>query len=48
MLRAVGFKEGPENHWSEGIRRVVAEEAAHGLNIWPRVVMERAATRPPA
>lgn len=46
--RRLGFKEVPENHWSEGIRRVVAAETAHGLNRWPRVVMERAATAAPA
>lgn len=44
--RRLGFKEVPENHWSEGIRRVVAEEAAHGLNRWPRVVMEMPAFPP--
>ena len=44
--RRLGFKEVPENHWSAGIRRVVAAETAHGLNRWPRVVMEMPAAPP--
>ena len=46
--RRLGFTEVPENRWSEGIRRVVAAETAHGLNRWPRVVMEMPAAPPPS
>lgn len=46
--RRLGFRQVPENHWSAGIRRVVAAETAHGLNRWPRVVMEMQAVPPPS
>jgi GNAT superfamily N-acetyltransferase len=46
--RRLGFREVPENHWSAGIRRVVAAETAHELNRWPRVVMEMRAVPPPS
>jgi GNAT superfamily N-acetyltransferase len=44
----LGFTEVAERRWSEGIRRVVTEEDAHGLNRWPRVVMAMPASAPPA
>lgn len=46
--KRLGFTEVPDNHGSEGIRRVVAAETAHGLNRWPRVVMEMPAVAPPS
>jgi GNAT superfamily N-acetyltransferase len=36
------FVRIPEAQWSEGVRRIVEAEAAHGLDAWPRVVMRRA------
>ena len=36
-----GFEELPEHEWTEGIRAVVAEESAHGLDPADRVVMRR-------
>ncbi|MBT2535059.1 GNAT family N-acetyltransferase [Arthrobacter sp. ISL-69] len=37
----LGFEPVPEDRWSAGLREIVAEEAAHGLDAWPRVVMKR-------
>lgn len=37
----LGFEPVPEDRWSPGLREIVAEEAAHGLDAWPRVVMKR-------
>jgi GNAT superfamily N-acetyltransferase len=39
-----GFSEVPEAAWTPGIRVVVAEEAAHGLDPAQRVVMRRLVT----
>jgi GNAT superfamily N-acetyltransferase len=38
----LGFAVVPEPDWTPGVRDVVAREAAHGLDRWPRVVMRRA------
>jgi GNAT superfamily N-acetyltransferase len=38
----LGFVRVPEAQWSEGVRRIVEAETAHGLDAWPRVVMRRA------
>lgn len=35
------FAPVPEGRWSPGLREIVAEEAAHGLDAWPRLVMKR-------
>jgi GNAT superfamily N-acetyltransferase len=40
----LGFTEMPESQWSEDLHRIVASEAAQGLNAWPRVVMKRNVT----
>jgi GNAT superfamily N-acetyltransferase len=37
----LGFVPVPEDRWSPGLREIVAEEAAHALDVWPRVVMKR-------
>lgn len=37
----LGFEPVPEDRWSAGLCEIVAEEAAHGLDAWPRVVMKR-------
>ena len=37
----IGFEPVPEDRWSPGLREIVAEETAHGLDAWPRVVMKR-------
>jgi GNAT superfamily N-acetyltransferase len=37
----LGFEPVPEDSWSPGLREIVAEEAAHGLDAWPRIVMKR-------
>jgi GNAT superfamily N-acetyltransferase len=37
----LGFVPVPEDRWSPGLREIVAEEAAHGLDVWPRAVMKR-------
>ena len=42
----LGFEPVPEDLWSPGLREIVAEEAAHGLDTWPRVVMKRPLSTP--
>ena len=37
----LGFEPVPEDQWSAGLCEIVAEEAAHGLDVWPRIVMKR-------
>lgn len=34
----LGFVPVPEDRWSPGLREIVAEEAAHGLDAWPRLM----------
>ncbi|MCB5274764.1 dTDP-fucosamine acetyltransferase [Arthrobacter sp. SO5] len=36
----LGFVSVPETLWTDGIRRTVLAEGDHGLDAWPRVVME--------
>ena len=35
----LGFTVLPQAEWGQELRAKVAEEAAHGLDRWPRVVM---------
>jgi GNAT superfamily N-acetyltransferase len=37
----LGFRTVPEAELTEGLRRIRAAEAAHGLDRWPRAVMRR-------
>jgi len=37
----LGFQPVPENEWSGGLRRIMQSERAHGLDVWPRIVMKR-------
>jgi GNAT superfamily N-acetyltransferase len=39
--RRLGFRDVPEDALEPGLKQVVAEEAAHGLARWPRVVLSR-------
>ncbi|MET4096414.1 GNAT family N-acetyltransferase [Arthrobacter sp. UYCu712] len=41
----LGFVRVPECQWSQGVRRIVQVESAHGLDAWPRVVMKKMLTR---
>ena len=36
----LGFRTVPESEWPDGMGQMVLEEAAHGLDDWPRVVMK--------
>lgn len=40
----LGFTMLPEHAWTAGLRKRVADEAAHGFGAWPRVVMVRDGT----
>ncbi len=42
----LGFEVVPDQQLSEGLRHIRDEEAARGLNRWPRVTMRRDAPRP--
>lgn len=37
-----GFAPFPERELTPGLSKIVAEEAAHGLDRWPRIAMRRA------
>jgi len=39
--KRLGFSDVAESAWSEGLRQIVRQEGAHGLNAWPRVVMKK-------
>lgn len=43
----LGFMRVPEPAWSEGLRQIMRQEGAHGLNAWPRVVMKKPSNRQP-
>ncbi|HYN97770.1 MAG TPA: GNAT family N-acetyltransferase [Pilimelia sp.] len=36
-----GFRILPESRWTPGLREIRRQEAAHGLDRWPRVCMRR-------
>jgi GNAT superfamily N-acetyltransferase len=38
----LGFQVVPEAELSDGLRQIVQSEVALGLDVWPRVVVERA------
>ncbi|GIF05393.1 GNAT family N-acetyltransferase [Actinoplanes siamensis] len=40
--RRLGFRPVPDAEVTPGLRAIRAEEAAHGLDRWPRLVMSRA------
>ena len=40
-----GFEPIPEQELTPGLRRIFAEEAAHGLGRWPRIAMRRSTSR---
>ncbi|SDD01293.1 GNAT family N-acetyltransferase [Glycomyces harbinensis] len=41
-----GFAPIPERDLTPGLRKIVAEEAAHGLDRWPRIAMRRSLPEP--
>lgn len=42
----IGFLDIAESEWPEGVAEKVAADNAHGLDAWPRVVMQRVITEP--
>ncbi len=44
----IGFVDIPESEWPEGVAEKVAADSKHGLDVWPRLVMQRVISEPKA